>query len=558
MKRNILFTILILITTDVFPQLYHLDWLKSNGEIRISHVNTSIIANDSTIIVVAMGSDADYNTSGDMDTWIFKVNFNGEIIWRKCLASYNNAKTIYSIKELKDHSYFLSGYTFASGTMNPTMWLIKIDNDGNIIKDTTIFSHSSIAYYSNVTNDGGYIITGFFSDTTYQGYHFKSNTYNIYDDAVVIKTDSNFNIQWDKCYGGSAADGGMFIEQTRDSGFLMIGTSSSLDGDVIDQHGPGEYLTDIWVVKLDKNGKMLSQNCIGGSYMELVSTVLKTQDKGYLIIGSTSSDDGDISLSHKNNNHFFDYLIIKLDSLGNKQWVRSYGGFSTDYGYSGYQLKNGNYLILGYDDSGGDYVFGNHGYADCWLLEIDSNGNMVRNQCFGSNLNDYGSSIQPVNDKDFIIFGTTHASTIIDGAGLNNLVFMAKIMPCYSNYIEMDTTICTNGTPLTDYQYQYSGDYSQFDCKPITLTKVFNQHCNPTMIINNTTNSDEIFPNPVNSILNINVENFKYAELFDLNGLMVSSYNKNSIDISNYPKGIYILRVHKRNGDLKIYKCLFQ
>jgi len=53
-------------------------------------------------------------------------------------------------------------------------------------------------------------------------------------------------IEWQKSLGGSYSDYAHSIQQTSDGGFIVAGSSSSIDGDVTGNHGSYDY----WVVKL--------------------------------------------------------------------------------------------------------------------------------------------------------------------------------------------------------------------------------------------------------------------------------------------------------------------
>ena len=53
------------------------------------------------------------------------------------------------------------------------------------------------------------------------------------------------------------------IKQTAD-GYVIIGSSYSLNGDVIGQHGKG-LTEDYWVVKIDFNGKIVWETILGAS-----------------------------------------------------------------------------------------------------------------------------------------------------------------------------------------------------------------------------------------------------------------------------------------------------
>src|ERR1700752_483835 len=68
-------------------------------------------------------------------------------------------------------------------------------------------------------------------------------------------------IQWQKCYGGSIAEGAYATVPTTDGGYITIGDSRSNDIDVSGQHG----ISDIWVVKTDVTGNIQWQKCFGGS-----------------------------------------------------------------------------------------------------------------------------------------------------------------------------------------------------------------------------------------------------------------------------------------------------
>ena len=56
-------------------------------------------------------------------------------------------------------------------------------------------------------------------------------------------------IQWQKCLGGSGDDGAYSIEQTTDYGYIIAGTTNSNDGNVSGNHGTMPS-PDFWIVKL--------------------------------------------------------------------------------------------------------------------------------------------------------------------------------------------------------------------------------------------------------------------------------------------------------------------
>jgi len=75
-----------------------------------------------------------------------------------------------------------------------------------------------------------------------------------------VKLSSTGAIQWQKCLGGSGTDIAYSIQQTIDAGYIVAGTSYSVDGDVTGNHGGGDY----WLVKL-KTCDQIAMAAISGN-----------------------------------------------------------------------------------------------------------------------------------------------------------------------------------------------------------------------------------------------------------------------------------------------------
>ncbi len=109
-------------------------------------------------------------------------------------------------------------------------------------------------------------------------------------------------IEWQRCYGGTKIDGfnplqGHTILQTSDGGYVFIGETESNDGDVSGNHKDsiGNYLYDIWLVKTTPSGSILWQKCFGGTSHETPASLIQTRDGGFLIFGQSRSHDGDVT-----------------------------------------------------------------------------------------------------------------------------------------------------------------------------------------------------------------------------------------------------------------------
>ena len=127
-----------------------------------------------------------------------------------------------------------------------------------------------------------------------QGWHSGHLNGNPETDAWVVELNSAFNIQWQKCLGGSGSDQLNDIEQLSDGSFLLGGATTSPDGDLIGRLGV-DY--DAWVVNLSSSGYLNWHHTYGGDSVDAISSLQITQDDAYLMGGYTSSISGDVGFN---------------------------------------------------------------------------------------------------------------------------------------------------------------------------------------------------------------------------------------------------------------------
>jgi len=209
-------------------------------------------------------------------------------------------------------------------------------------------------------------------------------------------------IQWQKCYGGTDLESALSIQQTNDRGYIIAGAASSNDGDVSGHHG-GQY--DGWVVKTDSIGNLQWQKCLGGSAEDGILRVCLTADGGYVFAGYTSSNDGDVAGNHGS----FDFWFVKTDSAGNIQWQKCLGGTNSEWTESFLQTSDGGYIAAGRSFSNDGDVSGNHGAADYWVVKTDSSANIQWQKCFGGTGVDIAYSIQHTSNNGYAIIGRSNS-----------------------------------------------------------------------------------------------------------------------------------------------------
>jgi Secretion system C-terminal sorting domain len=222
----------------------------------------------------------------------------------------------------------------------------------------------------------------------------------------VVFTNTSFaqvpGIEWQKSLGGGTVDDAYSICQTFDGGYIVAGYSQSFDGDVTGNHGG----FDFWIVKLSSSGAIQWQKSLGGSGLDQAFSVVQTTDSGYIVAGTTASNNGDVTGNHGS----YDYWVVKLSSSGSIQWQKCYGGTSNDEANSIQQTTDGGYIIAGYSNSTDGDVTGNHGGVDYWIIKISATGVIEWQKSLGGAGSDFGNKVLQTADGGYVVAGASNSN----------------------------------------------------------------------------------------------------------------------------------------------------
>lgn len=452
------------------------------------------------------------------DVWLCKTDLEGNLVWDK---KYGGSKSDGAVRLLKknDNNYYIIGdtdsgdgdFTYDPYPNSPDIFVLSIDSSGNILWDK-IYGGSARDLVSNATikEDGSVIITG--ATTSCDG--DVSNCYGIYD-FWIIKIDSTGQKIWDLVIGSTTQDWSSIIINTSDGGYLTGGWTGQpfYPGGNITCLPYGVF-TDMLLVKLDSTGNIEWQQCYGGTNDEGISDIISVEN-GYMLLCMTNSGDGDVAgagyhLGYVNSGtQTFDIWVINVDFQGNYLWSKCYGGISMEVGGRIFKTSKGFRIFCEAQSFDGD-VQGNHSwnddYSDIWTFEIDSVGNLLSNQCFGSfsyeRLN-YG--VEQINDNEYTITGSTQTYDWLCSGELD--IILMKIS---------DTV---------------GVGYQENDLKrPFVL-----------------------YPNPANEFIVIenHYQSTLMVEITDLLGIsqrqLIIPPGKNEFSINNYVPGIYLYQCRMDN-----------
>ena len=217
----------------------NLEWKKTFGGNFWEFGECVLQTNDGGYIMTgAFNYDYDTDTS---ELWLIKTDSDGNLEWEKKFGESAGWDRGYYLLQTEDGGYIITGEKWVGILPSPVVWLIKTDSEGNMIWEKTYkpgFLSLEGGSCVQQTMDGGYIITG-----------TKFYPTPGYNDVLLIKTDQNGNLQWERTFSRGDWDVGHSVKQTPDGGYIIAGETD----------GTASGYDDIWVIKTDEYGKIKSK-----------------------------------------------------------------------------------------------------------------------------------------------------------------------------------------------------------------------------------------------------------------------------------------------------------
>ena len=406
---------------------------------------------------------------GSADYWVLKLDKNGEQLWQRDFGGTFTEK-LSSMSE-NSYGYAINGHSYSdisgdktSDNLGPEnradYWVAFVEPNGKLRKTLTYGAVGPELSCCILASDYGMIIGGSSYSRAQQG----QKTGNSYggSDYWLVRTDLGGTKVYDSTIGGSQSDFMTCLILTHSGGFIIGGNSASPVSGKKTDSCRGAY--DFWLLKMNFDGSIKWQKTLGGSGGDYMTTVHETYDGGYIVGGYSNSDaSGEKSENGKGG---YDYWIVKLDSLGNKQWDKTFGGSGDDKLVSVSEDAEGRYVLCGTSNSpaSGDKeagTIGGTGSPDFWIIRlgkaIDStatppantpgtNGkyvlNILSNPTMGNTLNIQFSSTDNKNTP-FVIYsydGKKVVSVSYDATSdLQNKTIPITKLPKGMYYITMYT-----------------------------------------------------------------------------------------------------------------------
>ncbi|MCT2408264.1 T9SS type A sorting domain-containing protein [Chryseobacterium antibioticum] len=296
-----------------------------------------------------------------------------EVLWQKDIKS-STQDFLSQVTTTIDQQYLITGSSIQSQKFSTEkkqnngydFHLVKLNQQGEQVWEK-YFSGQNHDYLSATvsTQEGGSLLAG----TSYsnKGLDKKEDSKGG-SDIWLIRINEFGDELWQKTLGSSSDEEARTVIQSTDLGFFVAGN--------VQNSAKGYGSKDVLIIKLEKDGKELSQSVLGGKGLDEVEKMIPTRDGGALLgIYSRSNLGG----SKKTENFGEgDYYIIKLSKEGKVEWEKNFGGKADDH-LRTLALTSSGYIIGGESRSerSGNKTVGIEEGTDLWLISLNERGDEI-------------------------------------------------------------------------------------------------------------------------------------------------------------------------------------
>ncbi len=484
-------------------------------------------------------------------------------------ADCNSSSKVYSVIASFDSCYILVGYKENQGI------ILKVDSKGDAVWEKQI-GDPDVIYFPFIQLKG--VVGTIDSCFIISGYTCTENCGST--NALCIKISNNGDMLWAKTYNYAQASGFTSIQQTQDSGYVMIGNLKNEEKILVSKiNSAGDLVwTNILQAGNHSNSAYSIKEYIDGSFiitgyaengppftfhpfiMKLSPTGALVWAKQYISDNTTFGTINDIELTsdgflvHSYNSNYT--VILATDSIGNIKWNKLY------------HIPTNN-LIGGsipkiHKTQDNAFVFINQ--LDYWLshvVKIDSLGNIIWDKEMSIDPIDvietsYKEYFIPGNRLEIALPSQASQSSCLADIGLMQIDSMGIGIDCV-NPGNISTSVSTLSTDTLIFSSSTGGTSDTISLTIYSELSYNSEqgcafHASGGRLENNQVNIINVYPNPSGGIINLTLEDNKQGQLIVFNSLGERIYTatingqSTEIDLCNRSNGIYFFKLILSNG----------
>jgi hypothetical protein len=238
----------------------NIEWNKTySSGAPINYLQSIIQTRDGGYAIAGFGQLVDEGLGW---IWFVKIDSSGNMQWNRTISG-PLADCPSSVFQTSNGGYVLSDVSYTFNPNHAFFRLINLDSQGNVV-ESALYGGEGYYYqpecnFAIATSDGGYLLAG---------YLWQKN-------AWVVKTDANWNMQWNQTYGVVHSSITSAVE-TQNGGYLLLSISN---------------MTDVQLILTDPEGNQVSNTTLPGVKLPVgleasFNSLINAKDGGYIIVGS--------------------------------------------------------------------------------------------------------------------------------------------------------------------------------------------------------------------------------------------------------------------------------
>ncbi|HMQ48159.1 MAG TPA: caspase family protein [Saprospiraceae bacterium] len=286
--------------------------------------------------------------------------------------------------QLPDGHFMLAGFTESIGNGKSDAWLVKIDENGNLVWESA-FGGSDYDSFSHLILLPNGILAGIGKrDNGAKG------------DIWLTQIQEQTLIQ-EHQIGKGQYDGVKGVVRSADGQIVVAGNTGGSS-----KSGKG----DAFLIKVEPGGRLIWEKSFGDKEWEEATHLIAAPDGGYALAGLTRS----------NTAGAMDFWLIKTNSAGFQQWQKTYGGKDDDVAHTLGCTTDGGFLMGGYSKS---YHSGARSFKG-FFVKTDAGGALQWEWPYGGSKDDAVNHLAVLHDGRAVAVGQTAS----DAKGANDAWIM--------------------------------------------------------------------------------------------------------------------------------------
>ena len=271
-------------------------------------------------------------SGGNYNMYIVRTDSLGDTLWTRNYGSPAGDDKGWAVIRPGDGGFLVVGNGYGSGW---DLFMLRIDDNGDSLWTRRYGGpYPDVAYGVTQTADGGFALTGFYSDDDFGSTRL-----------WLLRTDSMGDTLWTRKYSiDNGWSKGEAIEALADGGFIIAGQNYTT---IID--------ASMLLLRVDSLGSEIWHRQFGGQFIESAQSLDITNDGGFIVGGQTDSYGG----GNK------DFYIVRTDSSGDSLWASYFGHNGIDYCHE-IRVDHNNDIIA----FGQHHIYGSQDF-DFWMIKIE-------------------------------------------------------------------------------------------------------------------------------------------------------------------------------------------